>query len=109
MEPIDVVLIDVPRMLSDIVTNVVAPQPDLRLVERTAGEPVPEADVAVACVDDGELPPRLAELLCGHPCMRVLALSEEGRHAFVYELRPFRNELTDVSPASLLAAIRGNA
>jgi hypothetical protein len=106
VESIDVVLIDLPRMLSDIVANVVEPQPDLRLVHGTARQPMPRADVAITCVEDGEWSPELTELLCTHPDMRVLALSDDGRQACVYKVRFFRTELGDVSPDSLLAAIR---
>lgn len=93
-------------MLSDIVTNVVDPQPDLRLVEGTDSEPAPQADMAITCANDEELPPALRESLCVRHYTRVLALSEDGRRASIYKLQPARTELTDVSPASLLAAIR---
>jgi len=118
VEPITVVLIDLPRVLSDIVTAIVDPEDDLRLLGAFTGtsQPVGKAgrapDVAIVGNDDRvgqedrEPPPRVSELFRACPRMKILTIGEDGRRGFLYELRPIGSELSDVSPATLLGAIR---
>jgi DNA-binding NarL/FixJ family response regulator len=47
-----------------------------------------------------------AELLNDHPRTRVLAIATNGQQAFIHELRPFVTEISELSPQTLLAAIR---
>jgi DNA-binding NarL/FixJ family response regulator len=47
-----------------------------------------------------------AELLEDHPKTRVLAIATNGRRAFIHELRPFVTEISELSPQTLLAAVR---
>jgi hypothetical protein len=49
-----------------------------------------------------------AMLRCAAPT-KVLAMTGGGRDAFFFELHPRRSELRDVSPRTLLAAIRSTA
>ena len=45
-------------------------------------------------------------LLYTYPRLKVLAVTGSGRHAILYELRPHRTALGNVSPEALLAAVR---
>lgn len=52
---------------------------------------------------------RLAGLLVDHPRARVLAIADDGHRAFVHELRPHVTEIAELSPQTLLIAIRQGA
>jgi hypothetical protein len=52
---------------------------------------------------------RLAGLLSEHPRARVLAIADDGQRAFVHELRPHVTEIAELSPQTLLVAIRQGA
>jgi hypothetical protein len=86
-------------MLSGIVTELVSAEPDLAIVAE-----VEDADVAVTQLGGG-----VGDLLQLRPSLRVIALSAGGRDASAFELRPHETKLGEVSPAALLAAIRGAA
>jgi hypothetical protein len=53
-------------------------------------------------------PDEVSALLNLHPGVKVLALSESGRQGLLYELRPHRVPIGDLSPDALLATIRGS-
>lgn len=100
-------------MLSDIITDIVTSQADMEMVG-TVTDPgalaatvaEADADVVVLGLPDAELPTEYAALLGARPQTRLLGVSADGRRAFLYELRPYRSTLDEVSPAALVDAIR---
>jgi len=106
-------------MLGDIVRDALAGQPDMELVGDLvvcAGEDVPavisnsRADVLVVGRELWELGRRDLDLLCECLDTTVLVVTQDGRRAFRYELRPERiplaTEADGVSPQHLVDAIR---
>src|SRR6266571_423761 len=96
-----IVLAGISRMLSDIITDIVT--------SHAATVAEAEADVVVLGLPDEELPSEYAGLLSARPQTRLLGVSGDGRRAFLYELRPYRSALGEVSPQTLLDAIRAAA
>jgi len=96
-------------MLGEIVNRMIADEPDMELVPPgTAGEAgghldLRGVDVLITGRDD---PGWAADLLRGHPSFRVLALTRGGKEGLLYELRPHRVALGEVSPRQLVAEIR---
>jgi DNA-binding NarL/FixJ family response regulator len=106
-----VILVEMPRMLREIVREVVANQPDLDVVDEDDADAVLAASRASgACVvitgrqDPGH--ESIGRLLGTRQQVRVLALSSDGRDGAVYELQPQERLLGEISPPMLLAAIR---
>jgi hypothetical protein len=102
-----------PRMLRDIITQTVSHEPDMVLVgehtERTdlvSAARASQADVVVVGVSDAELPAQCEALFMMSPGIRVLGITGDGRRAFLWELRPNRTPLGEVSPEGLVEAIR---
>jgi hypothetical protein len=101
-----------PRILREIIEQAVADESDMEIVE-IEGRGVPlrqtvessKADfvIAGADYDFGEV----ARVLEERPRLRVLAVAGHGREAFLYELRPMRTPLGEVSPRTIVDAIRG--
>ena len=111
-EPINVVLIGLTGMLSQIVRGILA-EPDVRVAAELSGnggatnlDRAPEADVVILASDDHTLPRAARELLAARPRMKVLTIRDDGRETFLYELRPFQIQLGQVSPQTLLDAVR---
>jgi DNA-binding NarL/FixJ family response regulator len=105
-----ILLAELPRMRRDIIADVLAMQSDMEVVGEVAalGELVEAverggADVLVIGRDDAAL---AAGLLERRPRLKVLAVAEEGRACSIYELRPRRVELGELSPQLLVDAIR---
>lgn len=101
-----------PRILREIIERAVADEPDMEIVDSEAGNmPLREAIeasepdfvIAGADYDFGEV----ARVLDERPRLRVLAVAGDGREAFLYELRPTRTPLGEVSPRTIVDAIRG--
>jgi DNA-binding NarL/FixJ family response regulator len=113
LERTRILLVEMPRMLCDIITDVVASQPDMVVVgelpERADLLPAvnrTRADVVVLGLPDSDLPNECGPLFDAHPRSRLLGVAADGRRAFLYELRPQRIPLGEVSPQGLLDAIR---
>ena len=105
-----IVLVNLPRMLREIIEDVVAAAPDLDVVE-TVERPTgliavvdgAKADFLIAGDDALE---DVGVLLRERPRLKVLAVAGDGRQTFLYELRPQKVSLGEVSPQNLLEAIR---
>lgn len=113
MQPIRIVLAEMPRKLHDIIEAVVAPHSDLHIVGRLVGrDALPmtvnstDAEVVILGLSSAEQPSSLDELLYLCPRVKVLATTTDGRGTYVRELKPTEVALGDLSPESLLDAIR---
>ncbi len=100
-------------MLSDIIEKVVTEHPDMEVVGGLAdrGSLVKAAaetgaDVVILGLRDSELPAACEDLVVAQPRSKVLAVTLDGRRAFLYELRPHTSALGEISPQGLVDAIR---
>ena len=113
MVPIRVVLGQLPVLLGDILRATLSEHPDLevfsdRSSETRVGAIVASTDADVAII---ALPrtgrDRLADdLLREHPRLTVVALADNARAGCIYQLKTQVTPLIDVTPGSLLAAVR---
>ncbi|MET0398111.1 MAG: hypothetical protein ABW277_15025 [Longimicrobiaceae bacterium] len=94
--------------MRDVIREILAAAHDMVLVDQ--GEAAPEEpspiDVLVLSMNDPENEAVPARMLYRAPRSRVLALSSDARHAFLYELRPHRAALGELGRERLLAAVR---
>lgn len=114
MVSIRILLADLPQMLRSIIRDIVEGQPDMEIVGELAGQTGAPAMVEqtgarfVIVRHTGLDPPDIfGELLACRPPTRVLAIADEGRAGILYELRPHRIPIGELSAASLVAVIRG--
>jgi hypothetical protein len=108
-----VLLWQLPKMLTEIVSDSLRDQHDMVLVLASADtielrQAVAATHADVAIVDqarwgDGagyEVP------LMAFPCLKIFAVSDAGKRTVLHELRPQRVPLGELSPSGLLTAIR---
>ncbi len=102
-----------PLMLRDIVKTIVTDQPDMEVVaELGIDDDVPSvaartgADFVITSLENSGLHPSCTRLLDAHSRVKVLAIGDDGQHAFLYELQPRRSALGELSPDVLAAVIR---
>ena len=101
-----------PRLLREIIARAVAGQPDMEIVDDLPPDDLaPEAlrragaDVVISAgYHDSATVDRL---LCELPRLKVLVVSADGRETALHELRPTRTALGEVSPRTIVDAIRG--
>jgi hypothetical protein len=109
MGTIRVALLEMRQRLRDILTDAVAREPDLHLVVRDATLAAlndVRPDVLVCGADDPLDPTRPKALLALFPRARILVVAHSGRHAAIFELRPTRLVLREVSMDGVVDAIR---
>jgi hypothetical protein len=110
--PIRVVVGDLTGMLSDIVIETLETAPDIAVAvaagEMSAVALAEEtgADVAILGGDSEGLPAAGRELFWRRPWMNVLTLRGDGSEAFLYQVRPSERPLGEISPQTLLEAVR---
>jgi hypothetical protein len=98
-------------ILASIVRTALGVDPGLELFE-TSPRDTPgtarrlEAQVVILEQDDGALSAVSRELLRCWPDVRVLLLARDGREAFVWELRPHRVVLGELSIETLRETVR---
>lgn len=113
LKRIRILMVKVPGILGEIITEVVADEPDMEIVgavtdynELLPAARATSADAVIIGLEDGELPDICEKLLDERPRVVLLGVHGDGRHAFVYALRPGRVAIGDVSPADLVDGIR---
>jgi DNA-binding NarL/FixJ family response regulator len=112
-DPIRVLLVDMPRIPRELIERAVAGEedmivvgstPDLEELQQAAAASEPEF-VLVGLVGD-QLPPTAARFVQDKARLKVLGVEAHDGKAYLYELRPERAPLGEVSPADVVAAIR---
>lgn len=105
---------DLPLLVRDLVEWALSAQPDMCVVGRAPSVAalaevarVTEPDFVVIALDGGvELPPACLSLLAERPHTKVLGIQVDLGQAHLYELRPDRISIGEVSPADVAQAIR---
>jgi hypothetical protein len=111
---IHVLVAVVPALLEEIVIGSLGRQHDLRIT--LADGTTPDGWVKAA----SQTPPNIvittaqagessADFLLRHPRTKVLALKNDGRNAFLVELKPECRSLGELSPADLVTIVRAAA
>lgn len=116
MAPVRVATAALPRILCDIIDAVLAGEADVEVVAR--GGSVQDlrglvgrhrVDVAIIGLDRDALSDVGRELFAEDPFVRVLGVVDQGKHTFLYELRPHCVPLSALSPEALVSVVRQTA
>jgi DNA-binding NarL/FixJ family response regulator len=112
---IRILLWKMPPMLLDIITDTIAPQPDMDIVgkgrmERDLLDAAEQtnADIIITARSTASEYKDYDELLYRHCRVKVLEILDEGRSGSLCEMHPRRVALGEMSPLRLLEAIRGS-
>jgi len=110
-----ILFVGVPLMLLEIIADAVAEQTDMEVKDSfdtcdalLSVEPPPTADVLILSTTSDGLAKACGDLLYAYPKARFLAITNDGRGAFLYKLRPQRLAVGELTLDALLAAIRGD-
>jgi DNA-binding NarL/FixJ family response regulator len=115
LKRIRILLAGMPTLLVDVLHHVVAAEPDMEIVGRIGGDDLLEA-VRRTQVDVILVGPRLPTsgsdylgLLRQRPRLRVVAFADDGKNGALYEMRPRRIALPEMSRRALCRSIRGRS
>ena len=110
MEPIRIVLIDMPPLLRDIVRNAIAGEAGLDVVsERALAElqaSVAEDDPDFVIAGSEAASQAVRTLVRGRCRLRALEVHDDGKECILYELRPHREALGEISRQKLVETVR---
>ena len=113
IEKFRILLVDVSRLVGEMVEGAVVRTNDMGVVGSTSLDELLDTarastpDVVIVGIDaHNGLPDACLELLLERPRVKVLAIEEHGGTARLYELRPERVEIGDVSPDEVVESIR---
>lgn len=111
--PIRVVLGQLPALLGDILRATLSEHPDLEVFSDRSSETrvgaivaSTHADVAIIALPPGGRDRLADDLLHAYPRLTIVALAPNARAGCVYQLKTQVTPLLDVTPGSLLAAVR---
>jgi len=102
---------DMKPKLRDILADAIGREPDMQLVSTLPAPSSPASDLGpdvLLCESDDPTEATMPTNLLLHelPHARVLVIASSGDRAAVYELRPHRRELADVSISDVIQAVR---
>jgi DNA-binding NarL/FixJ family response regulator len=114
LEPTRVLVIDMPAILHDIVTDALSRTQELVVVGDVSDETLPLApevertnpSVVLLGSDHPELAGGRVPVFTGRADLKLLALTADGTEATLYELRPHTTTLGELSPGTLAQALR---
>jgi hypothetical protein len=113
MDNIRVLLVNLRAVLGDLVETTFRNCADMSVstieTEDLAGAIGADVDVVVCQADDATVEVMSRQLFrsCGR--VKVLAIRDDGRRAMLWELRPQRSVLKDLSPGLLVETVRRTA
>jgi hypothetical protein len=114
LNPIRILLVGFPRMMTDILEELIDSEPDLCLageLEEHEGVPALAAlstvDVVVAALPGPEVPAVYEALLADHRIVRGLAIVDDGPRSFVLDIGLGPDHSGIASLEGVLSAIRG--
>ncbi len=112
MSQVRIVLVELRGILHDVIRGIVEVQPDMAVVgdlDRPdgLGRTIAKTDAAFVIwgVED-DVSDFYPGLLHDWPQVKVLAVQGEGREGFLWQMRPTRAPLGELSPDRLVAALR---
>ncbi len=114
MQTIKVILASRPKILSDVIRNLIDCQPDMQVVGEVL-DPIELLIAVMATPVDAVIVTPLAStgdpkichhLLAERPRLKIIALSEEGDAAFLYESKSRKKRIDEPSGQLILSAIR---
>jgi DNA-binding NarL/FixJ family response regulator len=116
MRRIRILLAGMPRMLLDMITDIIALHAEIMITGKMqdtadlrAAVKKARADVVILNEPAIGPPPNYDELLYSRPHLGVLSITSDGRQFFLHKLRPVRTALGEVSPESFVQAIQSSA
>jgi hypothetical protein len=106
-----VTLVDLPGLLADVVRDAFAEEPGIDVEVLPADSPATailagHPDVVMVAIDDPARYPFAEELLRERPELGLLAISLDGRQAWIHEIFVRSRPLAEVSGSSLREAVR---
>lgn len=110
-----VLLVNVPRLLGDVMSGIMAGDPEIKIVSEVSGKDMLGAiagldpNLVVFGGESDETEIYVALMGARYPMLRAVTVDADGRAATIYEPGSAARRVTDISPRMMLSLIRGPA
>ena len=106
-----ILILPLPRLLHDILHQLLTDVGGVEVLDSDGSDGLAaaaiRADADLVIASEGDAPPPAAcALLRARPRTRTLAVSSDGRSGVIYELRPHREAVSELSAATVRRALR---
>jgi DNA-binding NarL/FixJ family response regulator len=113
MQKIRIILANYPRIMRELVREIIQRQPDMEIVGEIV-DPLhvllaareTRAEAVIVALKNSEDPGLISHLLAECPSLTILGLASQGDDAFIVQMCPQRTEIIDSSVANILSALR---
>ena len=105
MVPIRIRMLEMPRLVRELIELAVRSQPDMEVVDVDS----PPPDFVVCGVPSADEPSTARSALAESARVRVLELDPAAGRASLYELHEYEHEIGEVSPDEIVHTIRAAA
>lgn len=111
-KPVSVLLLEMPQLLRGILEHAIQLQSDFELLKDTRRafqmltEQMVPPDVVILGLTAAEDATLVPVLFARWPAAQVMTVTQAGDNAAVYELRPHRRPLGQMSPAEIIESLR---
>ena len=105
MVPIRIRMLEMPRLVRELIELAISSQPDMEVVDGDS----PPPDFVVCGVRSAEGPSAARTALAESSRVRVLELDAAAGRASLYELHEYEHEIGEVSPDEIVHTIRAAA
>jgi chemotaxis response regulator CheB len=116
LDRLRIIVVDMPRLVRDLIERAIVAQPDMTLLavlesprQMVQAARAMRPDFVVIGLKARALPTECRQLMAEHPTLRLLGIEAVAGEAHLYELRPHREALGEVSPGDVVSVIRGAA
>lgn len=115
MANVRVLLVNVPRLLGDVMSGIMAGDPEIKIVSEVSGKDMLGAiagldpNLVVFGGESDETEIYVALMGARYPMLRAVTVDADGRAATIYEPGSAARRVTDISPRMMLSLIRGPA
>src|SRR5262249_40149667 len=113
LEPIRILLADLPPLLREKLKQAIANQPDMQVVgdvtssfELLLATGETQADVVIIGLEESKLPGVCSHLLSEYPDVKIRGVDAGTSTAFLYEVRTRLVRLVEVSAEVFISAVR---
>jgi hypothetical protein len=107
IKTLTVILMPMATMLREILTTLLAKDADIETLIVDSGTfNVPDNDLVIIASPDPRQPGNIEKWLLPQTTKKVIAISDNGRNATIWQLQPTPTVLAEVSLQELIAAIK---
>jgi hypothetical protein len=108
LERTRVLLTSMPPLLAGLIEEMLIQEPDIEVVEESIDPAFRDVEFVITVLEKDELPDSCRSVLRARAFTKILGIERDGTRAFIYQLQPHKQPIGELSPETLVSAIRND-